>query len=164
MNRDANKRMNKDIQKIINKQWGKSRDKLIPVLQEVQSHFGFLPRDAMYEVGRQMNIPTSKIHGVITFYRQFRYTPRGKYHIRLCRGTSCHLKKSANLLSWLENHLGIHQGNTDKGGLFSLETVPCMGICGEGPVIAVNEEYYTQTDQKKLQQIMDIYQNLEKDT
>lgn len=156
--------MNKDIQKIINNRRRKSRDNLIPVLQDIQGQFGFLPRDAVYQVGRQMGISTSAIHGVITFYRQFRYAPSGKYHIRLCRGTSCHLKRSATLLSWLENHLGISQDETDKKGLFSLETVPCMGICGEGPVVAVNEEYFTQVDQKKLQQIMDMCKSLEEDS
>ncbi len=152
--------MNKDIQNIINRHAGKSRDKLIPILQDIQQHFGFLPRSAVAEIGRQMNISTTKIHGVITFYNQFVYHPRGKYHIRLCRGTSCHMNHSKVLLETLYNKLGIREGETDRNNFFSLEIVPCMGACGQGPVMAVNNEYYTAVDQKTLDEIISLYQNI----
>lgn len=152
--------MNKDIQQIISRHAGKSRDKLIPILQEVQEHFGFLPKTAIAEIGMQMNIPTTKIHGVITFYNQFSYEPKGKYHIRICRGTSCHMNKSQILLESLQNNLGLEDGQTDRSGNFSLKIVPCMGACGQGPVLAVNDEYYTNVDQKTLDEIISLYQNM----
>lgn len=133
--------MNNNIRDIIDRQAGKRRENLIPVLQEVQKHFGYLPGNVIAEIGNQMQISTTKIHGVITFYNQFRYEPAGKFHIRICRGASCHMNKSALVLETLQEKLGIYAGKTDRNGLVSLEIVLCMGTCGQGPVIAVNNEF-----------------------
>ena len=98
-----------------------SRDSLIPILQQVQDAEGYLSRRAIIEIGAHLDLPTSKIYGVATFYNQFRFNPIGKYHIQVCRGTACHVKGSANVLSSLERELGIEAGQTTRDGLFSIE-------------------------------------------
>ncbi|MCF8218836.1 MAG: NADH-quinone oxidoreductase subunit NuoE [Bacteroidales bacterium] len=152
--------MDNEIKQIINRNGITSRDKLIPVLQEVQEYFGFLPKQAIAEVAKKMEIPVAKIHGIITFYNQFSYEPKGEYHIRICRGTSCHMNQSGILLESLENKLGIRAGQTTRDHNFSLEIVPCLGACGQGPVLAVNDEYYTEVNQKALETIIDMYQKM----
>ncbi|MGM0612168.1 MAG: NAD(P)H-dependent oxidoreductase subunit E [Bacteroidota bacterium] len=152
--------MNNDIKHIINRNGITSRDKLIPVLQDVQEHFGFLPKQAIAEVAGKMDIPVAKIHGIITFYNQFRYEPKGQFHIRICRGTTCHMNQSGILLESLENKPGVRAGHTTRDNKFSLEIVPCLGACGQGPVLAVNDEYYTEVNQKALEEIINLYQKM----
>lgn len=152
---------NQDIQSISKLHSGKNRSELIPFLQDVQNHFGFIPKTAVAEIGQLMNISTTKIHGVITFYKQFRYNPKGKYHIRICRGTSCHMNNSRVLLETIQNKLAITDGETDKEGRFSLEIVPCLGACGKGPVVGINAEFYTAVNQKMLDEILSFYQNIQ---
>ncbi|MFO8053888.1 MAG: NAD(P)H-dependent oxidoreductase subunit E [Bacteroidales bacterium] len=152
--------MTTEIEKIIHGHSGKGREKLIPILQEVSQAYGFLSKAAIAQIGKSMNIPTAKIHGIITFYDQFRYEPRGRFHIRICRGTSCHVKRSRELLDSLRNLLKIEDGEQDRQGRFSLEVVSCMGACGQGPVLAVNDNYYTRVDQKSLEEIIHLYRNM----
>lgn len=106
------------------------RDKLIPVLQEVQEAEGFLSRESVELIGNHLKLPTSKIFGVATFYNQFRFEPAGRFHIQICRGTACHVKGSAPILDSLVKELGVQPGRTTKDGLFSLEVVACIGACG----------------------------------
>lgn len=118
------------------------RDQLIPILQEVQSVNGFIPKESIVEIGRHLNLATSKIYGVATFYNQFRFEPLGRFHIQICRGTACHVKGSATVLEAVKQVLGIEPGKTSRDGLFSLEVVACIGACGLAPVIAINGEFY----------------------
>ncbi|GAB4328858.1 MAG: NADH-quinone oxidoreductase subunit NuoE [Bacteroidales bacterium] len=134
-------------------------DQLIPVLQQIQEKAGYLSRESINEVGRKMGIPASRIYGVATFYNQFRFVPKGKYHIQVCRGTACHVLGSATVLDWLEKRLGIKAGETDRKGLFSLEVVACIGACGLAPVITVNGEFHARVDDVKLEEIISSYAN-----
>ncbi|MFO8086532.1 MAG: NAD(P)H-dependent oxidoreductase subunit E [Bacteroidales bacterium] len=138
----------------------KERNQLIPLLQDIQNKYGFIPKKSVADLGDSMNIPTTKIHGLITFYNQFRYQPPGHYHIRICRGTSCHMNHSKKLLDTIEQQLNLRDGDVSTDGLFSLEIVPCLGACGQGPVIGVNDEYYTQVNTDKLEEIIEYYQNV----
>lgn len=115
------------------------REHLIPLLQDIQEHEGYLSREAMVEVGRALGLPASKVFGVATFYNQFRFEPRGKVHCQVCRGTACHVKGSAQVLDTLERALGVTAGHTTKDGAFSLEVVACMGACGLAPVVTIND-------------------------
>lgn len=118
------------------------RDQLIPILQEVQQVEGFLSMDAVVKIGRHLDLPSSKIYGVATFYNQFRFQANGKYHIQICRGTACHVKGSAAVLKALQRHLKVEPGQTTRDGLFSLEVVACIGACGLAPVISINGEFH----------------------
>jgi NADH-quinone oxidoreductase subunit E len=126
------------------------RDHLIPILQEVQEAQGYLSEEAVVAIGRHLHLPASKIFGVATFYNQFRFQPRGRYHFMVCRGTACHVKGSARALSMVTEALGIEPGQTSRDGLFSLEVVACMGACGLSPVINLNGEFHAQVTPRKV--------------
>ncbi|PKN59265.1 MAG: NADH-quinone oxidoreductase subunit NuoE [Deltaproteobacteria bacterium HGW-Deltaproteobacteria-14] len=115
------------------------REHLIPLLQEVQDHCGYLSHDAMITVASALGLPVSKVYGVATFYNQFRFEPRGKVHCQVCRGTACHVKGSAHVLDTLERSLGVSAGHTGKDGVYSVEVVACMGACGLAPVVTIND-------------------------
>ena len=149
----------KSIASIFEKYEGRSRDSLIPLLQEVQELEGYLSREIVKEVGKLLNLPTGKIYGVATFYNQFRFQPQGQYHIQVCRGTACHVKGSAAVLDALENELGIKAGKTDRDGLFSLEVVACIGACGLAPVISVNGNFHAGVTPEEIPAILDNYRN-----
>ncbi|OGV47630.1 MAG: NADH dehydrogenase [Lentisphaerae bacterium GWF2_52_8] len=138
-----------------------SRDSLIPILQEVQEREGFLSKEAVLRIGEFLKLPASKIYGVATFYNQFRFQPVGKYHIQVCRGTACHVKGSAAVLSAMEQELKIKAGETSRDGLFSIEVVACIGACGLAPVISVNGEIHAGLDPMKVRSILAGYKNKE---
>ncbi|MDO9694938.1 MAG: NADH-quinone oxidoreductase subunit NuoE [Candidatus Latescibacteria bacterium] len=121
---------------------GARRDSLIPILQAVQEQEGFLSQESVLAIGRHLDLPASKVYGVATFYNQFRFTPIGRFHVQVCRGTACHVKGSANVLDAVERDLGVKAGGTTRDGLFSLEVVACIGACGLAPVIAVGGDFH----------------------
>ena len=145
----------KMVDEILKSHPGSQRDHLIPILQEVQAKLGFLSEDAVVRIGRHMRIPASKIYGVATFYNQFRFTPKGKFHIMLCRGTACHVKGSAKTLETLTKALRIEPGQTTRDGLFSIEVVACLGACALAPAITINGEFFPRVSQTKLATLLD---------
>jgi len=153
--------METTIEKILSKHAGSGRDNLIPVLQEIQESEGFLSEAAIVQTGRTLNIPTSNIFGVATFYNQFRFEPVGKFHIQVCRGTACHVLGSATVLQQLESHLKIKAGKTTRDGLFSIEVVSCIGACGLAPVISVNGEFYANVTPESIKTLVDNYSSKE---
>lgn len=130
------------------------RDALIPILQEVQETQGYLSREAVTLIGKHLNLPAVKIYGVATFYNQFRFQPKGKYHVMVCRGTACHVKGSSRVLEIAQKILKLKPGQTSKDRLFSLEVVACMGACGLSPVININGEFYAKVTPQKLSKII----------
>lgn len=143
------------VKEILNKHYMASRDQLIPILQEVQEKLGYLSRESLIQIGEHLNLPVSKIYGVATFYNQFRFQPKGKFHIMICRGTACHVKGSKTILEILEEYLQIKAGNTDHKGLFSLEVVACIGACGLAPVISINGDFFGHITKEGLIKILD---------
>ena len=137
------------------------RDNLIPILQDVQDEFGYLSEEAIVKVGRYLDMPTSKIYGLATFYNQFRFEAKGKYHIRICNGASCHVNSNALIIDELQKRIGIKNNELTKDGIFSLEETVCMGACGFGPVMSVNDKYYTKLNIRKLAEVIEFYKNLE---
>jgi NADH-quinone oxidoreductase E subunit len=133
------------------------RDCLIPILQDIQEEYGFLSETSVVEVSRHLDLPSSKIFGLATFYNQFRFEPKGKYHIRLCNGTACHVNESASVLKELEKKLKIKPGQTTRDGMFSLELIACMGACHLSPMIQVNDKYHTKLDPSNIKDIVDSY-------
>lgn len=131
------------IDKVIDRYRQGKREDLIPILQEIQKSAGHISEEAIVKVGRLLNISTTKIFGLATFYDQFRFFPAGRIHIRICHGTSCFMNGSGSLITAVKEELGIEPGQTTRDGRFSYEVVTCMGSCTNGPVIRVNDEYHT---------------------
>lgn len=151
--------MKKDFSKILDNYPHDSRDSLIPLLQDIQEEIGYLSEEAIVEAGRHLQLPTSKIYGVATFYNQFRFEPQGKYHIQVCRGTACHVLGSATVLQELEKHLKVKAGQTTKDALFSIEVVACIGACGLAPVISINGEFHAKVTSESIKEIIEGYRN-----
>ncbi len=133
------------------------RSNLIAILQDIQDVYGYLPEDSLRDVSEFIGMPLSGVYGVATFYNQFRLTPLGKNVIRVCRGTACHVKNSANILISLETELGICAGQTTRDKLFTLETVACIGACSIAPVISINDEYFGRLTTKEIPKIIKRY-------
>lgn len=151
--------MKSQIDEILSKHEGAQRDSLIPILQEIQEHEGYLSEEAIVKTGSHLRIPTSKIYGVATFYNQFRFEPMGRFHIQVCRGTACHVLGSATVLEELEKHLKIKAGQSTRDGLFSIEVVACIGACGLAPVICVNGEFHAKVTSESIKTIIDTYKS-----
>ncbi len=130
-----------------------SKEELIPLLQKVQEEFGYLPKEAMYKIGRFAGIPESKVYAVATFYAQFRFSPMGKNLIMVCRGTACHVRGAPRILDELETQLGIKEGGTTPDLEYSLETVACIGACGLAPCIMVNKKVEAKLTPKKVAEL-----------
>lgn len=132
---------------------GRAED-LIPMLQRVQRVLGFLPEPALLEIARLTGLSTAKVFGTATFYSQFRLQPVGKYIIRVCRGTACHVKGSDRLLDYLQDYLRIFPGQTTPDGLFTVETVACFGSCALAPILVVNDSVYGSTNRTKALKLL----------
>lgn len=151
------------VKQVLEKYPDAKRDKLIPILQEVQESKGFISKDAVIEISHHLNLAPSKVFGVATFYNQFRFEPKGKYHILVCRGTACHVKGSGKTLEALERELEIKAGDTTRDGLFSIEVVACLGACGLAPLICINNEFYADVTKDKVKEILEVYRLKEKE-
>jgi NADH-quinone oxidoreductase subunit E len=149
------------IDRIVAEHHGTGRDSLIPILQETQGEFGYLPREAVVLIGDRLGLPVSKIFGVATFYNQFRFEPVGKYHVQICRGTACHVKGSLKVLEKTKRELGIEPGKTSRDGLFSLEIVACMGACALAPVISINGEIHARVSTDDIVKLIQDCRNAE---
>lgn len=135
------------------------RNALIPLLQAFQDEFGHISEHAITRIGGHLELPASKVYGLATFYNQFTFVARGLYHIRLCKGASCHMEGAGDLLREITTLLEIGDGESTRDGLFSLEIQSCLGACGQGPVMAVNDRYYAAADVKKVRDILKSYRD-----
>ncbi|MFK5857217.1 MAG: NADH-quinone oxidoreductase subunit NuoE [Bacteroidota bacterium] len=150
-----------ETKNIFDKYPSADRENLIPILQDVQNEEGYLSKESIVEVSSFLNIPTSKIFGVATFYNQFRFQPNGKYHIQVCRGTACHVLGSATVLQEVEKLLKVKAGSTTRDGQFSIEVVACIGACGLAPVISVNGEFFAKVTTASLAGIIESFKTEE---
>ena len=139
---------------------GRNPSRLIPILQAVQEQYRYLPEEILTLVATALGLSPAKVFGVATFYSHFTLTPRGKYCIRICDGTACHVKRSDGLLDALREKLLLREGaSTTADLLFTLETVSCLGACGLAPVIVINDEVYGQmTPVKAIALVDDLLQ------
>ena len=131
------------------------KDNLIQMLNEVQEHFGYVPKEAQEGLSEFLGIPMAEIYGVITFYSRFSLKPKGKYSISVCMGTACFVKGSQKILDRLLDRLKIQPGETTEDGKFSIEEMRCVGACGLAPVFTVNGEVYGKATVQKLDQVLD---------
>ena len=144
----------RSVDEVVQK-YPRAREHLISILQEVQAEYGYVSRESIQTISSYLNLPSSKIFGVATFYNQFRLTAPGRIQIAICRGTACHVKGSLNLLDSCSQLLGIEVGKTTKDGLFSLETVACLGCCSIAPAMMVNGRFYGRLDKKRLEELVE---------
>ena len=147
---------NTNLEKILEMHSGQ-KGALIPILQEIQAAYGYLPEEALKMVSRRVKVPLSRIYGVITFYAQFYLTPRGKHLIKACQGTACHVRGASQVLDNLSRELKVNPGGTTEDLKFSLETVACVGTCFLAPVIMINEDYYGKLTPKKAMDAVKKY-------
>jgi NADH-quinone oxidoreductase subunit E len=127
---------------------------IIPLLQGTQDIFGYIPEDAFELFNQKLGLNISNMYGVATFYSQFRLSPVGKHIIKVCHGTACHVLNAPKLTEALEDSLKIKDGETTDDGLFTLESVACLGCCSLAPVIMVGDETYGKLDGKKAVKII----------
>ena len=136
---------------------------MIPILQAIQDEYNYLSRDVIRYVAAAIGVPPSQVYGVATFYAHFSLEPKGKYIIKLCDGTACHVKKSHGILNALFDRLKLSaEKRTSADGLFTLETVSCLGACGLAPVMVVNGEVHGQVTPEKALEIINSIVELEK--
>jgi NADH-quinone oxidoreductase subunit E len=148
--------------KIFDNYESKDKSSLIPLLQDVQEIYGYLPEIALQEIAEFIAMPLSRVYGVATFYNQFRLKPLGENVIRVCRGTACHVKNSSNILYALETALNIKAGETTRDKKFTIEIVNCIGACSIAPVITINEEYHGRLTVKEIPKILKAYTSQKK--
>ncbi len=127
------------IDPIIEK-YKEKKGNLIPILQGTQETYGYIPRDAFEKISNDTGLKLSEMYGVATFYAQFRLNPAGKHIIKVCHGTACHVQNANELTDALEEALKIKDGETTEDGLFTLESVACLGCCSLAPVMMIGNE------------------------
>ncbi|TDP90032.1 NADH:ubiquinone oxidoreductase subunit E [Halanaerobium saccharolyticum] len=130
------------------------QDSLLEKLHEVQSTYGYIPETEIKELAEKYQLPRANIYGVISFYSMFYIEPTGKYIIRICDSISCHLNQSESVLKAVKSYLNLESHQTTKDKKFTLEVVECLGHCGEGPVMMVNNKIYTKIDGNKALEIL----------
>lgn len=130
---------------------------LIPLLQAAQDTYGYIPTTAIDQISEIVGIPAAEIYGVITFYSQFRLKPLGKYLIKICDGTACHVNSSERIAGTIEDELQVTGNDTTPDGLFTLQKVACLGCCSLSPVIMINDETFGRLTPKKVQQLLKEY-------
>ena len=130
---------------------------LIPILQKVQSHYGYLPQDVLKEVSKHTSIPISRIYGVVTFYEQFYLEPHGRHTVKCCRGTACHVNRVSEIIDTISEQLNIAPNQTTEDMRFTFETVACLGTCFLAPVIMVDDDYYGNLKPNQIEDILKKY-------
>lgn len=140
------------IEKIVGEH---SRNKwpLIPLLQNIQSEFGYIPPQSVPVIARSLGLFTSQVQGVVSFYEQLYTKPRGKRVVRVCRGTACHVRGGRTILKLTKQHLGIEEGQTTPDMEYTLETVACLGICALAPNLVINDHVYGSMNPKKIEMV-----------
>jgi len=132
-------------------------DNLIPILQQIQEVYGYLPSEILMEVGRRTGLAAGQLYGVATFYEQFHLEPGGRHTIRCCRGTACHVKGGREVIGAISRTLNIKPGETTDDMKFTFETVACLGTCFLAPVMMVDNDYYGHITPERIKTILKEY-------
>ena len=127
---------------------------LINILHKAQGYFGYLPREVQQVIARQLNIPVSKVYGVVSFYTFFNMKPKGKHPISVCMGTACYVRGAEKVVEEVERQLNIKVGETTADGKYSLDTLRCVGACGLAPVMMVGEKVFGHVEMTKVKEIL----------
>jgi len=129
----------------------------LAILQDIQRSFGYVPQDALEAVSEYLGMKISALYSMLTFYKALSLTPKGKHVIKVCDGTACHIRGAPVLLNALERVLGVKAGETTADGLFSVETVNCVGTCAIAPVMVVDGHYHPKVTPDKIDSILQTY-------
>ncbi len=130
---------------------------LMLVLSDIQKEYGYIPLEVQEIVSAKLGMPVSEIYGVVTFYSFFSLTPKGKYVIGVCLGTACYVKGGQNVLDKFSNLLNIKSGETTEDGLFTLDSLRCIGACGIAPAVSINGKVYSKVTVDEVARIIDSY-------
>ena len=144
------------LNKMIEKHKGKPGG-LIPVLEEAQVVLEYLPVSVQKKIAKELNLPLSRVYGVVTFYSFFTMTPRGKHTVRVCLGTACYVRGGKAIAETLQREFGIAEGETTADRMFTLESVRCLGACGLGPVVVVDDDVHGRVKPSKVREILNQY-------
>jgi len=134
---------------------------LMPVLQGIQEAYGYVPEPCVHLAAERLNVYASQIYGVLTFYAQFHLEPRGKYIVRVCMGTACHVKGAGRIGDTLKDRLGIGHAETTEDLKFTAEYVACIGACGMAPVIMVNDDTFGSMSVQKMDEVIEKYKAMD---
>jgi len=148
--------MEEKVNEIIQRYSG-DKSYLVPILQDCQKEFNYLPKDALCAVSTRLNVPISRVYEVVTFYKAFSLKPKGRYQLSLCLGTACHVRGAELIAGNIESILGIKEGETTADRRFTFESVRCLGACGLGPVIVVNEDVHGRMKPTKVKDVLNQY-------
>ncbi|MHC4917815.1 MAG: NADH-quinone oxidoreductase subunit NuoE [Planctomycetota bacterium] len=127
---------------------------LIPILQEIQDEVGYIPREAMTAVARELRVPESTVYGVATFYAQFYLSRQGRHKIKVCQGTACHVRGAPELIQTVRDELGIEPGGTTDDYEFTLERVACFGSCALAPVVVLDGKVYAKMTPARVRKLL----------
>jgi NADH-quinone oxidoreductase subunit E len=141
---------------------GTDKAAVIPILQAIQAEIGYIPQAAMEYISKKTSISPTQIYGVVTFFKQFRLTPVGKYMIKVCKGTACHVKGANKITQAISEELNVAEGETSKDGLFTLESVACLGCCSLAPVITINDKIHGRLTADSVRKVIKDYKSGEK--
>lgn len=145
--------VDRQVDKIVDS-YGGSRDSLISILQDVQSRYRYLPKEALREIAVKLDLPLIQVYGVATFFKAFGLEPRGKHLVNVCLGTACHVRGASTVLDEMKRQLDVEPGQTTDDMEYTLETVNCLGACALGPVVVVDGEYHGQISPRKVQKVI----------
>ena len=150
------------VRKVLEKH-GSDPNRLVPILQEIQEEFSFLPTEAMQYIAAALGVSPGSVYGVATFYSHFTLSPKGKHIIRVCDGTACHVKKSEDIIKQIQADLGLDaKKHTSDDMLFTLEVVACIGACGIAPVLTIGEDVYPVMTKEKMADALKVIIEKEK--
>jgi NADH-quinone oxidoreductase subunit E len=148
---------NQELRNVLNI-YPNDRRYALAILQDMQRAFHYIPREGLKAAAEYLGCGLSELYSMATFYKALSLTPKGKHIIKVCDGTACHIRGSVTLLDALRRRLGVEPGETTKDGLFTLETVNCLGACAIAPVMLVGEEYYGSLTIEKLDTVLQTYE------
>ncbi len=146
----------KEVQQVLEKYKG-DKSALIDILHDTQAAIGYLPEEALEEINKGLDIPLSRVYSVVTFFKAFSLTPRGRHLINVCMGTACHVRGSDKVLAEIEKELGIKNGENTADLKFTLETVNCVGACALGPMVIIGEDYHGEMTPEKVGEVLKNY-------
>ncbi len=136
---------------------------LIPVLQEIQDEFNYLPKDELKVVADRLQVPLTQVYSVATFFKMFSLEPKGRHQVRVCLGTACHLRGGQRLVETVSRRLGVEVGHATEDLHFSLETVGCLGSCAQAPLMMVDDKYFGRMAVDKVPKILKLYKKPDQD-
>jgi len=136
---------------------------LIPLLQEVQETYGYIPPESIETIAESLHMMPAQVQGVVTFYSGFSLKPKGRCVLKVCRGTACHVKGSRSILRYVKKELNLEEGETSEDYQFTLETVACLGACFLAPTMMVNRDYFGKLNPAKVSSILEQYSKNKED-